>query len=77
MARSSSLASLGPNLPGLINAVNSSIDIGGAEKIYDFNYLWGFSSAFVIYVVSSYVFPVPETLIPATIHDGNVLSACI
>ena len=68
------LISLGPNLPGLVNAVNPSIDIGGAEKIYDFNYLWGFYSAFTVYVVSSYVFPAAETLIPTTIHDdGNVL----
>lgn len=67
------LISLGPNLPGLVNAVSPDIDIGGAVKIYDFNYLWGFSSAFVVYVVSSYVFPAADTLIPVTIHDdGNV-----
>ncbi|KAL1855522.1 hypothetical protein Plec18170_004242 [Paecilomyces lecythidis] len=66
------LISLGPNMPGLVNAVNPNIDIGGAEKIYDFNYLWGFFSAFTVYVASSYIFPAVESLIPATIHDDEV-----
>ncbi|OKL62679.1 hypothetical protein UA08_01344 [Talaromyces atroroseus] len=65
--------SLGPNLPGLINAVNPNINVSGAEKIYDFNYLWGFFSAFTVYIASNYIFPARETLIPETIHDdGNV-----
>lgn len=66
------LISLGPNMPGLINAVNPKIEIGGAAKIYDFNYLWGFFSAFTVYVASSYIFPAAETLIPETIHDDEM-----
>jgi NCS1 family nucleobase:cation symporter-1 len=45
--------------------------IGGSGKIYDMFYLWGFSSAFVIYVVLSKIFPAEETLIPATIHEDD------
>ncbi|EXJ78857.1 hypothetical protein A1O1_09259 [Capronia coronata CBS 617.96] len=67
------IISLGPNMPGLVNAVNPHINIGGAAKIYDFNYLWGFFSAFAIYTLSSLVFPAMETLIPETIHDDAVV----
>ncbi|KAI9729277.1 MAG: hypothetical protein M1834_006948 [Cirrosporium novae-zelandiae] len=68
------IISLGPNMPGLVNAVNGDINIGGASKIYSFNYLWGFTSAFVIYIVSSYVSPAKETLIKESIHDSEELS---
>jgi len=71
------LISVVPNIPGMAAQVNPSLaaSVGGAEKIYDFFYLWGFSSAFVIYSVLSKVFPCPETLISATIHeDSDVIS---
>jgi len=39
-------------------------------------YLWGFTSAFVLYSLLGKFFPAEETLIPATIHeDADVLSA--
>jgi NCS1 family nucleobase:cation symporter-1 len=39
-------------------------------------YLWGFTSAFVLYSALGKFFPAEETLIPATIHeDADVLSA--
>lgn len=65
------LVSLGPNLPGLVSAVDPSVDIGSAIKNYDFNYLWGVFSAFTVYTVSSYLFPATEMLIPVTIHDDT------
>ncbi|TKX25207.1 permease-like protein 6 [Elsinoe australis] len=52
--------SLGPNMPGLIRNVDSSVYIGGAEKLYNFNYLWGFVSAAVVYAGLSWLFPEPE-----------------
>jgi len=65
------LLSVVPNLPGMAASVNTSLlpNIGGAEKIYDMFYLWGFTSAFVLYIVLSKLFPEPQTLIPETIHD--------
>lgn len=50
--------------------------IGGAYKIYAFFYIWGFTSAFVIYSALGLIFPATETTIPATIHeDSDVISA--
>lgn len=50
--------------------------IGGAYKIYTFFYIWGFTSAVVIYSALGLLFPAPETMIPATIHeDGDIISA--
>lgn len=38
-------------------------------------YFWGYTSAFVVYVVLNYFWPAPETHIPATIYDdGDVIS---
>jgi hypothetical protein len=53
-------ASVNPSLSG---------NIGGAAHIYDFFYLWGFTSAFVIYSLLGTYFPAEETLIPATIYE--------
>lgn len=36
-------------------------------------YIWGFSSAFVIYVLLSKVFPAEETLIPVAIHEDETV----
>ena len=65
------LISIVPNIPGMAAQVNPALKgkVGGAEKIYDMFYLWGFSSAFVIYCLLSYIWPAPETLTPATIHE--------
>lgn len=69
-AASAFFVSLGPNLPGLAKAVNSSLEINkGIQHIWDMNYLWGFSSAFLLYVVLSKAFPAQETLVGATIWD--------
>ena len=35
------LASVPPNLPGLISSINPNIYVGGATKIYDFAWLFG------------------------------------
>ncbi|KAH7379953.1 permease for cytosine/purines, uracil, thiamine, allantoin-domain-containing protein [Cadophora sp. MPI-SDFR-AT-0126] len=64
--------SLGPNLPGMAKAVNSDIKINaGIEHIWDMNYLWGFSSAFVLYVGLSKAFPAEETLLEGMIWDDS------
>lgn len=65
------LIALVPNLPGMANAVNPSLIVGNVEHVYDINYLYGFSVAFVLYSVLSKLFPAEETLILETIH-GDV-----
>jgi len=50
--------------------------IGDADKLYAMFYIWGFTSAFVIYSVLGKVFPAGETLVQATIHeDTEVISS--
>ncbi|RQM06614.1 hypothetical protein DH86_00001237 [Scytalidium sp. 3C] len=69
------LISVVPNIPGMAAQVNPALadKIGGAGKIYDMFYIWGFSSAFVIYVLLSKVFPAEETLIPVAIHEDETV----
>jgi len=67
------LISVLPNIPGMAAQVNPSLTnkIGGAGKIYDMFYIWGFSSAFLFYCILSKIWPAQETLIPAAIY-GDV-----
>lgn len=69
------LVSLVPNIPGMAKSVNATIEVGGAQYIYDIFYIYGFTSAFVVYITLSHFFPARETLIEATIHeDVDVIS---
>lgn len=64
--------SLGPNLPGMAKAVSPSIKINaGIEHIWDMNYLWGFCSAFSLYVGLSLAWPAEETLLKGMIWDDS------
>jgi len=65
------LISLGPNMPGLCQAVNPNIHIGGFAYIADISYIYGFCSAFIVYTVVSHVFPAKETLVPFTVHNDE------
>jgi NCS1 family nucleobase:cation symporter-1 len=62
-----------PNLPGLAAAVNSNIFIGGAAYIYDIFYLYGFTSAFVVYAGLSLLFPAQETLIEVSNYEDIIV----
>ena len=53
----------------MARAVNPAISIGAIGDIYDINYLWGFTSAGLIYTGLSYIWPARETLVDATICD--------
>jgi NCS1 family nucleobase:cation symporter-1 len=64
------LISVIPNLPGLAKAVNPSLKINsGIQHIYDMSYLWGFTSAAVLYVSLNWFFPAKETLLEAPIYE--------
>jgi NCS1 family nucleobase:cation symporter-1 len=64
------VVSVVPNLPGLAKAVNPSLNLNsGIEHIYDMSYLWGFSSAAVLYVSLNKLFPAEETLLKAPIYE--------
>jgi NCS1 family nucleobase:cation symporter-1 len=62
-----------PNLPGLAAAVTPSLDIGGAAYVYDMFYLYGFTSAFVMYAALSWMWPAQETLIAECIFGDVVV----
>lgn len=63
-----------PNTPGLARAVNSSIVLsGGIQHVYDMFYLYGFTSAFVVYVSLSYIFPPEGVDIPHAIHEEIII----
>ncbi|KAL1647258.1 hypothetical protein SLS61_007428 [Didymella pomorum] len=62
-----------PNLPGLAAAVTPSLNIGGAAFIYDMFYLYGFTSAFLVYAALSWIWPARETLISECIFEDVVV----
>ena len=53
--------------------VNPAIapSIGNANDLYFMFYLWGYTSAFLVYSLLCYFFPAQETIIPATIYDDS------
>ncbi|KAH8893589.1 putative allantoin permease [Thozetella sp. PMI_491] len=64
------LVSVTPNVPGLAKAVSPNVSIGsGIEHIFEMSYLWGFSSAALVYCVLNYFFPAPETLLDDPITE--------
>ncbi|KAI5267440.1 uridine permease-like protein Fui1 [Aureobasidium subglaciale] len=66
------LSSLVPNTPGLASSVNKSLKISpGIARVYDINYLYGFTSAALVYWTLSYFFPAEETLLKASIYDDD------
>jgi nucleobase:cation symporter-1, NCS1 family len=67
------LISVVPNLPGMAHAVTPSIPVGTIGDIYDINYIWGFSSAFLVYCVLSHFWPATETLLDATITEHRTI----
>jgi NCS1 family nucleobase:cation symporter-1 len=70
------IVSAGPNMPGLVHAVNPKINIGGAIYISDINFLYGFSSAFLVFVVLNLIWPAKETLLTDCIwSDEGVLES--
>ncbi|KIM34307.1 hypothetical protein M408DRAFT_325742 [Serendipita vermifera MAFF 305830] len=63
------IVSVPPNLPGLINAINPAIDVGGGIYPYNIAWLLGFTLAAGVYSITSFVWPAQGTNIPHTLHD--------
>ncbi|KAJ5171026.1 Permease cytosine/purines uracil thiamine allantoin [Penicillium coprophilum] len=68
-----------PSLPGLINSVNSHIDVGLGIHPFEFGWLLGFVATSIVYLLLSWLFPAKETqvdraILPDEIYDrGTVL----
>lgn len=56
------IISVTPQLPGLINAVNPSIPIGGIKYLTNFNWYFGIFLCLAVHVGLSLLFPAEETL---------------
>lgn len=65
------IISVTPNIPGMAAQVNPKLQksVGDGVKVYYFFYLYGFTSAFVVYIALSHFFPASETLIEASIYE--------
>lgn len=62
------LVSVTPQLPGLANAVNPSLPIGGAIYISNMNWYFGLFSSSLVYSALSLAFPAQETMVPAMLE---------
>ncbi|KAJ0424267.1 permease for cytosine/purines, uracil, thiamine, allantoin-domain-containing protein [Aspergillus carlsbadensis] len=70
-----------PSLPGLINSVNSNIDVGVGIHPYQFGWLLGFVGTSIVYVALSMIFPCDESLLHRAVladeiydlRDGNMV----
>jgi NCS1 family nucleobase:cation symporter-1 len=45
------LVSVPPNMPGLIHAINPKVPIGGAQRVFDFGWIFGVSIALLYQVL--------------------------
>ncbi|KAJ5919321.1 hypothetical protein N7466_010264 [Penicillium verhagenii] len=66
------LVGVAPNLPGLINTVNSSIEVGVGVHPYQFGWLLGFFSTGAVYIGLSWVFPATEAAVEKAVHPDEV-----
>ena len=61
-----------PNLPGFINSINPSVNVGVGKRPYTFAWILGFVITSLVYVVLSTVFPPTETMIPRAVLPDEV-----
>ncbi|KAG9311061.1 cytosine-purine [Chiua virens] len=57
------LVTVGPTFPGLINAINPTIDVGHVTRLFDIAWLYGFVVASTVYYITSVFFPARETFV--------------
>lgn len=57
------------NLPGMINAINSTVGIGGYSYVYQLSNIVGDLLAVSIYLVLNYFFPPHTSIIDEPVHD--------
>lgn len=61
-----------PNLPGFINGINPSVDVGVGKRPYTFAWILGFAITSLVYVALSAVFPPTETMVPRAVLPDEV-----
>lgn len=71
------LVSVPPNMPGMINSLNSSIDIGGAKWIYCFACPVGAFLSIATHTLVSKLFPDHASLIAEAVYAADVLDGLV
>jgi hypothetical protein len=66
------IVGVAPSLPGLINAVNSHIDVGVGIHPYEFGWLLGFVATSIAYLLLSWLFPAQETRIDRAVLPDEI-----
>ncbi|ORY20788.1 permease for cytosine/purines, uracil, thiamine, allantoin-domain-containing protein [Naematelia encephala] len=60
---------IGPNMPGMVNAINSNIDIGNVHYLYMLSNCVGWTIATAVYLTLNYFFPHQESQVTVPVHD--------
>lgn len=66
------LAGVAPNMPGFINGVNPSVDVGVGVRPYQFGWLLGFTITTIFYVGLEKIFSPRETFIERAVLPDEV-----
>jgi len=66
------LVGVAPSLPGFINSINTSIDVGVGNRPYQFGWLLGFAATSLVYLGLETVFPPQETFIERAVLPDEV-----
>ncbi|KAL0258615.1 hypothetical protein SLS55_006112 [Diplodia seriata] len=69
------LVGVAPNLPGFINSINTSIEVGVGARPYQFGWLLGFVGTSVTYLALEYAFVPRETMIERAVLPDEVYEA--
>jgi len=66
------LVGVAPSLPGFINSINTSIDVGVGNRPYQFGWLLGFVGASLVYWGLETAFPPRETFIDRAVLPDEI-----
>ncbi|GAA6058609.1 hypothetical protein JCM10212_004020 [Sporobolomyces blumeae] len=71
------LVSVPPNIPGMVNSLNSDIEIGNAKYIYCMACIFGLTVSMGTHVLFSRLFPDHDSLIAEAVHAHDVLDGLV
>ncbi|WWC66119.1 uncharacterized protein I206_100019 [Kwoniella pini CBS 10737] len=63
------IVGIAPNLPGMINAINSTVAIGNIQYIYMVSNIAGDIFAIIVYLALNKFFPAKEAQVDVAVHD--------
>lgn len=64
-----------PNMPGFINSINTSINVGVGVHPYQFGWILGFVASAIVYTALSYAFQPHETFIERAVLPDEIYEA--